>query len=306
SFQDIATVIAVAGGIAIAHSVIRSLSGLVTEIQGQVAADYVNALVLGRAVEMDLEFYETPAYYDMLTRAQQGGAGRPARVVANLMHVGQNSLTLIAVGGLLLSIHWMVVVILLAATLPSLLIRFRFVKLLYEWTRRRVRLEREAYYLQWLISGDQPAKEIRLFGLGKPLLDRFNMLRTVLRQERIKISTRRTVQETVITSAGNAAFYVSAGYVAYGVFQGDQTIGDLVLFLQTFQRGQAVLQTLLGNITGLYEDGLYVSNIFELFDLKNRIVEAENPLPLPVPFQQGVAFDQVSFRYPGAQRDALK
>src|SRR5690606_20428870 len=146
-------------------------------------------------------------------------------------YVGQNTLTLVAVGGLLLSIHWIVVVILLVATLPSLLIRFRFVKVLYEWTRRRVRLEREAYYLQWLIAGDQTAKEIRLFGLGQPLLDRFNVLRTVLRQERVKISTRRTVQETVIGSAGNAAFYISAAYVAYGVFQGNQTIGDLVLFL---------------------------------------------------------------------------
>lgn len=305
SFQQIATIIALAGIVAVAHSAVRSLSALVTEIQGQVASDYVNSLVLGRAVEMDLEFYETPAYYDALTRAQQGGAGRPARVVANLMHAAQNALTLVAIGGLLLSIHWMVVVILLVATLPSLLVRFRFVKVLYEWTRRRVRLEREAAYLQWLISGDQPAKEIRLFSLGHPLLDRFNWLRTVLRQERIKISTRRTVQETVVAVAGNAAFYIAAGYVAYKVFQGEQTIGDLVLFQQTFQRGQAVLQSLLSNITGLYEDGLYVSNVFELFDLKNRIAEAEHPLPLPTPLREGIVFDNVSFRYPGAPRDAL-
>jgi len=306
SFQSIATVIALAGVVAVVHSAVRSLSGLVASIQGQVAADYVNSLVLGRAVEMDLEFYETPAYYDALTRAQQGGAGRPARVVSNIMHMAQNAITLVAIGGLLLSIGWMVVVILLIATLPSLLVRFRFVKVLYEWTRRRIRLEREAGYLQWLISGDQPAKEIRLFSLGHPLLDRFNVLRTVLRQERIKISTRRTAQETIVATAGNAAFFIAAGHVAYQVFRGEQTIGDLVLFQQTFQRGQAVLQSLLGNITGLYEDGLYVSNVFELFDLKNHIVEAENPLPLPEPFREGIVFENASFRYPGAQRDALK
>lgn len=306
SFEGIATVIALAGLVTVAHSAVRSLSGLVAEIQGQVAADYVNSLLLGRAVEMDLEFYETPSYYDMLTRAQQGGAGRPAHVVSNIMHMGQNTLALLAVGGLLLSIHWMVVVILLLATLPSLLIRFRFVKMLYQWSRRRIRLEREASYLQWLISGDQPAKEIRLFNLGQPLLDRFDALRTLLRQERIKISKRRTAQETTVTTIGNAAFYISAGYVAYGVFQGNQTIGELVLFLQTFQRGQAALLTLLGNITGLYEDGLYVSNLFELFDLKNHIVETENPLPLPATLREGIVFENASFRYPGAQRDALK
>src|SRR5690606_32929873 len=224
---------------------------------------------------------ESPSYYDTLVRAQQGGAGRPARVVSNAMHVGQNALTLAAVAALLLSIHWMLLVILLCAAAPSILIRFRFVHVLYEWQRSRIRLEREAAYIQWLISGDQPAKEIRLFGLGRPLLDRFNALRTLIRQERIKISTRRTAQETVIAVASNAAFFISAGYIAHGVFRGDQTTGDLVLFLQTFQRGQALLQSLLNSITQLYEDGLYVSNVFELLDFKNNMVEPEHPLPLP-------------------------
>jgi ATP-binding cassette, subfamily B, bacterial len=100
--------------------------------------------------------------------------------------------------------------------------------------------------------------------------------------------------------------YGSYAYIAYRALQGTITLGDLVMYYQAFQRGQGFLQNVLGSLAGLYEDNLFLTDLYEFLDLKPKVTEPQHPEPVPHPMQAGIVFDRVSFRYPGGTRDVLE
>ena len=144
---------------------------------------------------MDLAYYENPKFFDTLRRAQQEGPYRPTRIVNGLTRLGQNSISLAAMVGLLFSFHWVVGMILFAAALPGMLVRMKFSGKMYHWQRMRTPDQRKAAYYNWILTGDVHAKEIRLFGLGDLFIQRFSVLQEKLRKERLTIARHRSMAD---------------------------------------------------------------------------------------------------------------
>lgn len=298
--------VALTGGATLLHLTSKSLATLASEIQGQIVADHVDSLIHAKAIEVDLAFYESPLYFDTLQRARQTGSMRPAGVASNLLQLSRNTIMLVAIGGLIASINWLLVPVLLLAVVPGLLVRLHFTNVLYEWQRRRTQLQRRAAYVDWLITSEYHAKELRLNQLGIYLKELHHSLRVLIRQEQLKISQRRTLVELVIALVGTLAFFLSLTYLTWQTARGITSVGELVLFLLVFQRGQAVVQALLGNISQFYEDHLYIGQLFEFLDVRPTLVEPANPCPIPCPMGRGVAMENVTFQYPGAPGVALQ
>ena len=297
--------VALTGGSTIAFIVARSLSGLAREAQGMLVADYVDRQVHSRAVRADLAFYESPRYHDTLERARQAGNQRPAYVASNLMMLGKNSLMLAAVVGLIVTINWLLLPVLLIAIVPALLVRIYFTRYLYEWQRRRTQMERQAGYLDWLMTSDINAKELRLNQLGDYLRDRYSKLRGTIRGEKLAITKRRTSIEMAVASIASIAFFGSLGFLAWQTAEGRNSVGDLVLFLLIFQRAQSMGQELVQQLSKLYEDHLYVGLLFEFLDIRPDIAEPEEPHEVPAAPSKGVCFENVSFCYPGTDTQVL-
>ncbi len=119
AFAHVAWLIFIAGLIGLAAALARSLAALVTEAQGQVITDHISDLIHAKSIAVDLEYYENSKYYDVLHRAQQEAPYRPARIVSDLMTVGQSTITVIGVIGMIFSLNWLVGVIVVAAALPE-------------------------------------------------------------------------------------------------------------------------------------------------------------------------------------------
>ncbi|MFO1420844.1 MAG: ABC transporter ATP-binding protein [Candidatus Competibacteraceae bacterium] len=298
--------VALAGGFTLAHLATRAAATLADEIQGQIVADHVDNRIHTAAVAADLGFYESPRYFDTLLRARQAGNTRPARVIGNLLQLAKNAVMLLAIGGLILSIHWLLLPVLLLAVIPGLLARLYFTRVLYEWQRRRTQLERQAAYVDWLMTSDFHAKELRLNQLGDYLRELYATLRALIRRERLRISQRRSLTELVMAVAGTLAFFASLAYLALQAAEGRTTVGDLVLFLMVFQRAQGLVQALLGNVSQFYEDHLYIGQLFEFLDIRPVIADPVHPAPIPRPMTQGLRLDGVGFQYPNAPDWALR
>lgn len=294
------------GAASLAHLIAQSLASLAQEIQGLIVADHVNSLIHTKAVEVDLSFYESARYFDTLQRAREAGSMRPAGVASNLLQMGKNTLMLVAIGGLIISIHWLLVPVLVVSVVPGLLVRLYFTRALYDWRRRRTQLERKAGYVDWLMTSDHHAKELRINQLGPFLRQLYISLRTQIRTEQIKLNRWRTLLEAIIAIAGTLAFFLSLVYLAQQTAAGRTSVGDLVLFLLVFQRGQSVVKTLMSNISKMYEDHLYIGQLFEFLDVKPDLKEPELPKPVPKPMKTGLKLDNVTFQYPGAPGIALR
>lgn len=163
AFQEIIFLVAIAGIIIIVTSIAKSLSQLVSTLQSQKVTDYMEGILHDKSMSVDLEYYENAEYYDMLQRAQREAPSLPNQILNRLTEIGQNSISLIAIVGLLLSFHWGIALVLFLVGIPTVLVRLKYGKIMYQWQRKTTPIRRRANYYGGLLTRDRPAKEIRLF-----------------------------------------------------------------------------------------------------------------------------------------------
>ncbi|HKL21708.1 MAG TPA: ABC transporter ATP-binding protein [Tichowtungia sp.] len=297
--------VAAFGGATLAFLTVRGLANLAREIQGMAVADYMDRMIHTRAINCDLSFYESPRYFDTLQRARAYGAQRPAQVTSNILLLAKNLVMLAAVIFLLASISWMLLPILAFAIIPALLVRMHFTRGLYEWRRRRTAMERRAGYLDWLMTSDIHAKELRLNQLGSYLQDWYSELRNQLRNENFEINKRRTRLEILVGAVATVVFFLALAYLALETAAGRNSVGDLVLFLLIFQRAQGMGQEIVTQISRFYEDHLYLGMLFEFLEIRPSLVSPDEPQPVPEQLTAGIEMENVSFTYPGCREQVL-
>ena len=283
----------------------RGFAALAREAQGMAVADHVDRRVHATALRADLAFYESPRYFDTLRRARQAGNQRPAQVVGNLLMLVKNLVMLVAVVVLIATINWLLLPVLLMAIGPALLIRLYFTRRLYDWERERTQLERRAGYLDWLMTSDLHAKELRLNQIGGLLRDWYSAIRGRVRRERYAINRHRTLLELAVGVLATLVFFLALGFLAWQTAIGANTVGDLVLFLMIFQRAQSMGQEVVGQVSRFYQDHLYIGLLFEFLDVRPRISAPAEPRALPEHLEQGLRFENVSFAYPGTEAEVL-
>lgn len=305
-FGHMVLLFGLAGAVTLTTTLCGSLADLVNTAQSQRLTDHVQSILHTKSIEVDLEYYENAQYYDILQRAQQEAPSRPNQILNRLAQVGQNGISLLAMTGLLLSLRWELAGVLFVAAIPAVVVRLKYAGILYRWQRKRTPLERQAWYFGWLLTGDIPAKEIRLFDLGSLFSQRFRYIRQQLYRENLAITTKRFIADSGAQAVTAIVVFGVYAFITYQTLQGIFTLGDLALYYQAFQRLRNALQGFLSNLAGLYEDNLFLANLYEFLELKPKVVEPLHPKPVPRPMQNGIVFNQVSFQYATTTRQALQ
>ena len=306
AFRHVAILIGFAAGAAILNALCQLAANLVREAQTLAVTDHMYNILHAKSIEVDLAYYESPQYFDTLHRAQQEGPYRPTQIINGLMGLGRSGISLVAMAGLLISFHWGVAVILFAAALPGVLVRVKYSEKMYKWQREQTQAQRKANYFNWILTGDTHAKEIRLFNLGDLFKQRFSNLRKKLRNERLYITRKRSLADLVAQVCAAFAVFGSFGFIAYRTVQGTITLGDMVMYFGAFQRGLGYLREMLGGLANLYENNLFLSNLYEFLDLEPRVKEPLHPVSVPRPMKKGISFDHVSFKYPTNNHTVLE
>ncbi|MBC6418416.1 MAG: ABC transporter ATP-binding protein [Prochloron sp. SP5CPC1] len=305
TFQELIPLLLLAGAIALLGMMLTSLTEVVNTAQSEKVTNFMQDLLHGKSIEVDLEYYENPQYHDTLQRAQHEASFRPNRILTLLAEVLQNGIALVALTGLLFSLYWGVAAVLFVATLPRAFVRVKYARVLYQWQRKRTALQRQARYLSLLLTGEMFAKEVRLFDLGALFRSRFRNLQEKIYQERLAIATKQAIINFSTQVLGGGFLLAASGYIVYQAVQGAITLGDLALYYQAMQRGQSSLKQFLTSLSGLYENNLFLKNLYEFLELKPKVLEPKNTRVLPQVLRRGIVFDRVSFHYPNTQRQAL-
>lgn len=305
-FPHLTGLIALAGAVAVSAAIIDALANLVSELQAQAVTDHIYSVLQTQAVDVDLEYYENADYYDVLYRAQHDAPYRPPRIVRTLFQMGQNMVFLFGVVSLLMAFHWGVALVLFLATIPGALISFHYSRSLYQWQRQQTLTERHADYYHLMLTLKDPAKEVRIFGLGPVLRTRFSQLRKQLWGEKKRLLTRRSVKDIFSQALAILPVFGALAFMAYRAVRGTITLGSLIMYYQALQRGQSSLQSLLSSSVSLYEDNLFLTTFNEFLHLPKKVLEPLHSRPFPSPMQEGILLENVSFRYPGSTQNALE
>jgi len=305
-FQDVLVLIFLAAFIALLTAVTRAISGFVSEAQAQLVTDHVADVLHEKSAAVDFGYYEDPRYYDTLHRAQQEAPHRPTRLVANLTLVCQSTLTATGIVILLATVHWVLAAVILLAVFPALFVRARHAGRMYRWQRDRSPLVRTSSYIGWLLTQAPHAKEVRLYELGDELRKRFRAVRTVIREERLRLARQVGIENAATQIVASIVVFGSYALIAWQTVSGPLTVGDLVMYFGAVQRGQSTLQSLFAGLGSLYEDNLFLSNLTDFLNIEDRVVAPSKPRSTPHPIREGIEFRSVTFAYPQGARPVLQ
>jgi ATP-binding cassette subfamily B protein len=298
--------VGLAAGISLLQSLVTAASRWIGEAQAQSVTDYMFGILHDKSVQVDLGYYENPEFKDKLHRAQREAPYRPKRIVNSLLEVAQNGVTLLTMAGLLCAFHWSVLPVLIVSCVPGVLLRLRYSSHYYSWERKATLRERQSAYTNLLLTTVEFAKELRLFGLGTMLRGRFGKLRDALRAEKLAVTRRRSVAEFAGEALAILGVFGVLAAMGYSALAGTISVGSLIMYHGGLQKAWSCLGLMLRSISMLYEDNLFVSDLFEFLEVEPQVHSPAEPRPLPPARSSGLRFEHVSFRYPHDEREVLR
>ena len=265
----------------------------------------IQLMVMEKAASLDLAFYEDPASYDLLRRAQTDSINRPVQMISTAFGLVQTTLTFITMIALLVAVSPLLALLALLSPVPAFIADTRYGWRGYNIARWGSRLLRRMNYLVTLLTTDSYAKEVKLFGLGHYFIDRYRLIGNTYYGSQRRQVVRRYLTGFLWGNLSTIATSVTYLYVAVQAIAGRLTLGDLTLYTTAAQSVQNSIQGILGGFSGMYEHNLYLNNLFELMDTKTSLPLPAKPVPVNGALRGEIRFEHVSFAYPDAKENAL-
>jgi ATP-binding cassette subfamily B protein len=290
------------GGLLLLMEVVRNAINWVRTVQAELLQDHITSLIHEKSVNADLAFYELSDYYDHLHRARAEARYRPVALLGNLGALLQNSITLVAMGAILIPLGPWLALALVLSTLPAFYVVLHYALAEYQWRQRTTADDRRAWYFDWIMTTAEAAAEIRLFGLGKHFQSIYKGLRGRLRGERLHLTRRQGLAELAASLIALLIVGAALGWMVWKALHGLVTLGELALIYAAFNQGQGLMRTLLENAGQLYGNSLFLGNLFEFLALQPVIAGGQTKVD---EVRAGIDFKGVSFSYPDASGKAL-
>ena len=291
-------------GVFLLNRVVSALNAVNNDVLSQRLIDYVSDLLQRQSARLDMQYYDNPAYHDTFHRAQQEATFRPLQILTNFMALGGSLISIAGVVVMLAAASWWVIVVMIVAVLPGFAVRLFKARRIYRFRRENTQLYRRTTYFGALLTAREAAKEIRSFNLAPLFRARFVDARRQLVGQLLSISRRLGTLDVLCGVIEAAAMFGVVSLLISEAYVGAITLGSFVMLFEAFRRGQGYLSSLVGGIAGLYDNRLFVGNLFEFLSLKPTILAPDEPLPVPDEITE-VELRDVTFRYPDMNRDVL-
>ena len=279
-------------GISLAQSLLRAQLG-----------QRVNVMILEKALTLDLTQFEDSEFYDKLTRARREASSRPLSLVMRTFGLIQNAISLVSFSALLVRFSPWAVALLVVAGLPAFLAEAKFSGEAFRLFRWRAPESRMQIYLESVLAREDTAKEVKLFELGPRLLDRYRDIFTRLYREDRDLTVRRDAWGFALGLLGTGTLYGGYVWIAAETVLGAMTVGQMTMYLMLLRQGQSAVSAALTAIGGLYEDNLYLSNLYEY--LEQPVRRLHGSIRVGTRPGDGIRFEGVDFVYPDAAAAAL-
>ncbi len=281
----------------------RSLSlmrGLLRQQLGQ----RINVEILEKALTLDLTQFEDSELYDKMTRARREASSRPLSLVSQTFSFGQSLITLVGLALLLAAFSPLALGVLIVAALPPFVAELKFSGDAFKLSRWRTPETREQMYVETVLAREDHAKEVQLFGLGPRFLKRYRDIYDKLYAGDRRIAVQRAIWGTALSTIGTIAFYGMYLWIAMSAVSGAISLGGMTMYVLVFRQAQSSLTSALSDVGGMYEDNLYLSNLYEFLSTPTQTKAGaitQGTLP-----GDGIRFESVSFHYPGSAEAAIE
>ena len=291
--------------LSVAASLAQTVANTSQQLLQERMAIHVQSLIMRHAATLDLADFENAAYYDQLQQAERESANRPVQMVSQVFGLARSAITFVTLVALLVSLGPWIAVATLLAPIPAFVSSSRYGWAGFQQMRRNSPLRRLMGYFSSLLTLDQYAKEIKLFTLGDHFISRYEAVADEYYQATRALLLKRYWSGFawgILTTLVSSGVFL---YVALQAVRGILTLGQLTVFTGAASQVQGAFQSVLQGVQGIYEHGLYLTTLSDLLDRQPKITAPDHPVPVRVPFREGLEFRNVTYRYPGTGVAAL-
>lgn len=293
-------------GINILSNILTTAINIIQTLLGDIVSNQINVKVMEKSVSLDLFYYENPMFYDMLTRAQREASHKPLIIVSQIFDLMKNIITISSMIVVLFRLHWLAVVILAATSIPYSLTQQKYARKGYSLLFGQTQDSRKMFYLNNILTSINFFKEIKLFNLSQYFLSKYkNLFQNIYKQNK-QLILKKNAAFFFLSFLSITTYIGVYTYIIFRAIHKAISLGDLTLYSGAFSQCQARFNGIIANFASLYENGLFINNLFAFLNLEPKIVAPPHPNNPVSHFQEGIIFKNVSFRYPGTERCVLQ
>jgi len=293
-------------GLIFTGAVIGQLRSLAEHLLHSQLTNHVNTLIIRKSLALDLRFFEDAAFYDKQQNARREADVRALRVVNDGFFLVQDTITLLTLAALLVRFSPWLALILFGAAMPTFVAQSRYARLTFRVITRRAPEARRLSYLEELLTSHESIKEVKLFNLGETLLGRYHALFWKFYHEDRSIAVRRTLASLEWGLLSTLSYYASYAWIIWRTVARAITLGDMTMYIAVFRQSQNTFRSLFDRLGNLYENNLFLENLFGYLALEPAMPVSANGRRAPSPIREGIEFRDVSFRYPGSETWVLR
>ena len=290
--------------LAVGSDTLGRFISLVDSLLGDRFTNQVTIQLMEHATSLDLVSFEDPVFYDKMERARRQTTARLG-MLAGLAGMAQQLLTLLSLLSAVVFYYPWLLLLLVAATVPVFLGETRFAMLNYSMLYRYTPERRELDYLRYLGASNESAKEVKIFGLGKYLVERSRVLFERFYAENRHLAVQRALHGTLLNLIPTGAYYAAYALIIVRALTGILSVGDLTLMVGAFSRARSIMENLVSSLVGISEQALFIKDLFDFFETNPTILSLPDAIPAPRPIRHGFEFENVSFAYPGSEKWVL-
>jgi ATP-binding cassette subfamily B protein len=291
--------------LAVLADILGRIVSLVDSLLSERVSNSSSVRLMEHAATLDLEDFEDSEFQDQLERARRQTSGRMT-LMGQLLGQAQDIVTVASfVAGFIFFAPWLIALLLLAL-IPAFLGEAHFNAQSYSLDFGRTPERRELDYVRQTAASVETAKEVKIFGLNGFLIDRYIRLASDFYAANRRLAIRRASWGGLFTAIGTVGYYLAYAYIAWRTLTGEFSVGDLTFLAGSFRRLRTLLEGLLTSFSTTAGQALYLNDLFSFFEVEPEILSPDNPRPFPQPIREGFVFDDVGFRYPEAERWAVR
>lgn len=288
-------------------SLVHSVNSLLQRIAGELVVNHVNVKIMNKAKEIDLASFDRPEFYEKLENASREAGNRPIQIMNATFQIVSTVISMISFITILWAISPIAPLIIIAMSIPSAIINFTYRRKNFFYIRHRSKDRRRLSYYNGLMTNKDVVKEIRIFGLSDLFIGRYKETFKQYFKGLRKLFVNEGVWNiciTLFTSVINCLMYL---YIAKLVCDGMIQVGDYTLYTGALNSIASGVATFISTTATIYEGTLFIDNMI-IFMNEKKTVAAALPVPLKPERHTGhsIVFENVSFRYPGTERDVIK
>jgi ATP-binding cassette subfamily B protein len=292
-------------GLACLAAILSRGVGFCDSLLGDLYMQHISIRVIEHASKLDITAFENPDYYDRLERAKAQATDRIA-MIQMMGTLTQQVLTTLSLSIYIAKYSPLLLLLLIAGTIPALLGESHFAFLGYAKNFMQTPLRRKMDYLRDVGGSKEAAKELKLFGLRDFLIDSFSGMANTIFDQNVGLSKRRLLAGTFLSILATAGYYSAYALVLWRTIHGTFAVAVLFVLTSAILQVSANLQQIFVNASGVADQALFLTDLLGFFAMEPTVRSKPSAIKIPRPIQRGIEFRNVSFAYPGTTRLVLK